>query len=140
MSKLKAAATLAAGDRRQRSRGAGEDRQVSLLTNAVIFHTTPGMMMVVLRELIAEGWTITTEDLAVLFAVPDRPRCRPAIATPGRAAGYAQHARTTLKQSRKLFAGGGGVRSGVAILGVLRAGVWTAGSTDDCGGFATKSP
>ncbi len=37
----------------------------TLLTNAVIFHTTLDMMMV-LRELIAEGWTITGEDLAVL--------------------------------------------------------------------------
>ncbi len=35
------------------------------MTNAVIFHTTLDMMMV-LRELIAEGWTITSEDLAVL--------------------------------------------------------------------------
>jgi TnpA family transposase len=37
----------------------------TLLTNAVIFHTTLDMTMV-LRELIAEGWTITTEDLALL--------------------------------------------------------------------------
>ncbi len=37
----------------------------TLLTNAVIFHTTLDMMMV-LRELIAEGETITAEDLAVL--------------------------------------------------------------------------
>jgi Tn3 transposase DDE domain len=37
----------------------------TLLTNAVIFHTTLDMMMV-LRELLAEGWTITPEDLAVL--------------------------------------------------------------------------
>jgi TnpA family transposase len=36
----------------------------TLLTNAVIFHTTLDMMMVI-RELIAEGWTITAEDLAV---------------------------------------------------------------------------
>jgi hypothetical protein len=35
------------------------------LTNAVIFHTTLDMMTVI-RELIAEGWTITLEDLAVL--------------------------------------------------------------------------
>ena len=37
----------------------------TLLTNAVIFHTTLDMMTV-LRDLIAEGWTITAEDLAVL--------------------------------------------------------------------------
>ncbi|MDQ2790079.1 MAG: Tn3 family transposase [Actinomycetota bacterium] len=37
----------------------------TLLTNAVIFHTTLDMMTVI-RELIAEGWTITAEDLAVL--------------------------------------------------------------------------
>ncbi|MGI8312949.1 Tn3 family transposase [Saccharopolyspora hattusasensis] len=37
----------------------------TLLTNTVIFHTTLDMMMVV-RELIAEGWTITLEDLTVL--------------------------------------------------------------------------
>jgi TnpA family transposase len=37
----------------------------TLLTNAVIFHATLDMMMVI-RELIAEGWTITLEDLAVL--------------------------------------------------------------------------
>lgn len=37
----------------------------TLLTNTVIFHTTLDMMMVI-RELIAEGWTITLEDLAVL--------------------------------------------------------------------------
>jgi TnpA family transposase len=37
----------------------------TLLTNAVIFHTTVDMMTVI-RELIAEGWTITSEDLAVL--------------------------------------------------------------------------
>jgi TnpA family transposase len=37
----------------------------TLLTNAVIFHTTVDMM-VVLRELITEGWVVTPEDLAVL--------------------------------------------------------------------------
>jgi hypothetical protein len=37
----------------------------TLLTNCVAFHTTLDMMMV-LRELVSEGWTITTEDLAVL--------------------------------------------------------------------------
>ncbi|MGH3857260.1 MAG: transposase, partial [Pseudonocardiaceae bacterium] len=37
----------------------------TLLTDAVIFHTTLDMMTV-LRELIAEGWTVTAEDLAVL--------------------------------------------------------------------------
>ncbi|HEY6423742.1 MAG TPA: transposase [Pseudonocardiaceae bacterium] len=37
----------------------------TLLTNAVIFHTTLDMMMVI-RELISEGWEITAEDLAVL--------------------------------------------------------------------------
>lgn len=37
----------------------------TLLTNTVIFHTTLDMMMVI-RELIAEGWTVTPEDLAVL--------------------------------------------------------------------------
>ncbi|MGI8814915.1 MAG: Tn3 family transposase [Pseudonocardia sp.] len=34
----------------------------TLLTNAVIFHTTLDMMTVI-RELIAEGWTITSDDL-----------------------------------------------------------------------------
>ncbi|MDM4723505.1 transposase [Micromonospora sp. WMMA1363] len=37
----------------------------TLLTNAVIFHTTLDMMSV-LRQLAAEGWEITPEDLAVL--------------------------------------------------------------------------
>ncbi|GAA0631808.1 hypothetical protein GCM10010174_60960 [Kutzneria viridogrisea] len=37
----------------------------TLLTNAVIFHTTLDMMGVI-RELIAEGWEIAPEDLAVL--------------------------------------------------------------------------
>ena len=37
----------------------------TLLTNAVIFHTTLDMMMVI-RALIDEGWTIAPEDLAVL--------------------------------------------------------------------------
>ena len=37
----------------------------TLLTNAVIFHTTLDMMAAV-RELIAEGWSITFADLAVL--------------------------------------------------------------------------
>jgi TnpA family transposase len=37
----------------------------TLLTNVVIFHTTLDMMMVI-RELLAEGWTIALEDLAVL--------------------------------------------------------------------------
>jgi TnpA family transposase len=37
----------------------------TLLANAVIFHTTLDMMMVI-RELLAEGWTIALEDLAVL--------------------------------------------------------------------------
>jgi TnpA family transposase len=37
----------------------------TLLTNAVIFHTTLDMMAAV-RELIAEGWTVTFADLAVL--------------------------------------------------------------------------
>lgn len=37
----------------------------TLLTNAVIFHTTLDMMTVI-RELIGEGWTITADDLAVL--------------------------------------------------------------------------
>ena len=37
----------------------------TLLTNAVIFHTTLDMMTVI-RELIAEGWQITPADLAVL--------------------------------------------------------------------------
>ena len=37
----------------------------TLLTNAVIFHTTLDMMTAV-RELIADGWSITLEDLAVL--------------------------------------------------------------------------
>jgi TnpA family transposase len=37
----------------------------TLLTNAVIFHTTLDVMTVI-RELIAEGWEITLEDLAVL--------------------------------------------------------------------------
>ena len=37
----------------------------TLLTNAVIFHTTLDVMTVI-RELIAEGWEITPEDLAVL--------------------------------------------------------------------------
>lgn len=37
----------------------------TLLTNAVIFHTTVDMMTVI-RERIAEGWQITPEDLAVL--------------------------------------------------------------------------
>jgi len=35
------------------------------LTNAVIFHTTLDMMSVI-RGLVAEGWQITPEDLAVL--------------------------------------------------------------------------
>ena len=37
----------------------------TLLTNCVVFHTTVDMMAV-LRDLIAEGWTITAGDLAVL--------------------------------------------------------------------------
>jgi type II secretory pathway pseudopilin PulG len=37
----------------------------TLMTNAVIFHTTLDMMTVI-RELIAEGWQITPADLAVL--------------------------------------------------------------------------
>jgi TnpA family transposase len=37
----------------------------TLLTNAVIFHTTLDMMTAI-RELVAEGWEITMEDLAVL--------------------------------------------------------------------------
>jgi TnpA family transposase len=37
----------------------------TLLTNAVIFHTTLDMMAAV-RELIAEGWTVTFADLTVL--------------------------------------------------------------------------
>jgi TnpA family transposase len=37
----------------------------TLLANAVIFHTTVDMMTVI-RELIAQGWQITPEDLAVL--------------------------------------------------------------------------
>ncbi len=37
----------------------------TLLTNAVIFHTTVDMMTVI-RELIAEGWQITPADLAAL--------------------------------------------------------------------------
>jgi TnpA family transposase len=37
----------------------------TLLTNCVVFHTTVDMMAV-LRDLIAEGWTITAADLAVL--------------------------------------------------------------------------
>jgi TnpA family transposase len=35
----------------------------TLLTNCVVFHTTVDMMAV-LRDLIAEGWTITAADLA----------------------------------------------------------------------------
>lgn len=37
----------------------------TLLTNAVIFHTTLDMMTTI-RQLVAEGWEITLEDLAVL--------------------------------------------------------------------------
>jgi TnpA family transposase len=37
----------------------------TLLTNAVIFHTTLDMMAVI-RDLVAEGWQISAEDLAVL--------------------------------------------------------------------------
>jgi TnpA family transposase len=37
----------------------------TLLANAVIFHTTLDMMTAI-RELTAEGWEITLEDLAVL--------------------------------------------------------------------------
>ncbi len=37
----------------------------TLLANTVIFHTTVDMMTVI-RELIAEGWRVTPEDLAVL--------------------------------------------------------------------------
>jgi TnpA family transposase len=37
----------------------------SLVANCVIFHTTLDMMAV-LRQLVAEGWTIAPEDLAVL--------------------------------------------------------------------------
>ena len=37
----------------------------TLLTNCAVFHTTVDMMAV-LRDLIAEGWTITAGDLAVL--------------------------------------------------------------------------
>ena len=37
----------------------------TLLTNAVIFHTTVDMMSVI-RDLAAEGWHIIPEDLAVL--------------------------------------------------------------------------
>lgn len=37
----------------------------TLLTNAVIFHTTLDMMTSI-RELVAEGWESTLEDLAVL--------------------------------------------------------------------------
>ena len=47
---------------------AEQEKQIkfsTLLTNAVIFHTTLDMMMV-LRQLAAEGWEIKPEDLAVL--------------------------------------------------------------------------
>jgi hypothetical protein len=37
----------------------------TLLANAVIFHTTLDMMTAI-RELVAEGWEITLEDLTVL--------------------------------------------------------------------------
>ncbi len=47
----------------------------TLMTNAVIFHTTLDMMTVI-RELIAEGWQITPADLAVL---PVRDRPHPAL-------------------------------------------------------------
>lgn len=56
---------------RRRDRGqrpAGQEKILkfsTLLANAVIFHTTVDMMTVI-RELIAEGWQITPEDLAVL--------------------------------------------------------------------------
>ena len=45
-----------------------QEKQVkfsTLLTNCVIFHTTLDMMMV-LRQLISEGWVVAAEDLAVL--------------------------------------------------------------------------
>jgi hypothetical protein len=48
---------------------AEQEKQVkfsTLLTNAVIFHTTLDMMAV-LRQLAAEGWEIKPEDLAVLL-------------------------------------------------------------------------
>jgi len=47
---------------------AEQEKQIkfsTLLTNAVIFHTTLDMMTV-LRQLAAEGWEIRPEDLAVL--------------------------------------------------------------------------
>ena len=47
----------------------GEQKKIvkfsTLLTNCVVFHTTVDMMAA-LRDLIAEGWTITAADLAVL--------------------------------------------------------------------------
>lgn len=39
----------------------------TLLTNAVIFHTTLDLMTAI-RDLVAEGWEITLEDLAVLWS------------------------------------------------------------------------
>ena len=44
----------------------------TLMTNAVIFHTTLDMMTVI-RELIAEGWQITPADLAVLSPYATAP-------------------------------------------------------------------
>ena len=48
---------------------AEQEKQIkfsTLLTNAVIFHTTLDMMKLVLRQLAAEGWEIKPGDLAVL--------------------------------------------------------------------------
>jgi hypothetical protein len=47
-------------------------RLSTLLTNAVIFHTTLDMRTTT-RELVAEGWEITREDLAVLSPYVTRP-------------------------------------------------------------------
>jgi hypothetical protein len=44
----------------------------SLLCNLIVFHTAIDMMKVI-RQLVAEGWQVTAEDLAQLSALPDLP-------------------------------------------------------------------
>jgi Tn3 transposase DDE domain len=53
-------------DRRERPRRAGKSvKWNSLLCNLIVFHTAIDVMEVI-RQLVAEGWQVTAEDLAQL--------------------------------------------------------------------------
>jgi hypothetical protein len=57
-------------DRRERSGRAGKSvKWNSLLCNLIVFHTAIDMMEVI-RQLVAEGWQVTAEDLAQLLLYP----------------------------------------------------------------------